>query len=72
MTYPKPKNEEEKKKFRRFDYEEQKEGLIEFHKSEGYDPNTLNEFVINSLKNMGFEQELKEDGVLQSHPKHGN
>ena len=64
MIYAKPQNEEEKKKYRRLDYEEQKEGLIELHKSEGYDPNTLNEFVINSLKNMGFEQELKEDGLL--------
>lgn len=64
MIYPKPKSEEEKKKFRRLDYETQKEGFIEFHKSQGYDANTLNEFLRNSLKNMGFEQELKEDGLI--------
>ena len=64
MIYPKPKNEDEKKKFQRIDYELQKDSLIEFHKSQGYDADTLNTFLINSLKNMGFENELKEDGLI--------
>ena len=64
MIYAKPQNEEEEKKFQRMDYELQKEGLIEFHKSQGYDKDTLDIFLINSLKNMGFEQELKEDGLI--------
>lgn len=51
MIYPKPKNKEEEKEFHRLDYELQKKGLIEFHKSQGYDVNTLNIFLVNSLKN---------------------
>ena len=64
MIYPKPKNKEEEKEFQRLNYELQKQDLIEFHKSQGYDKDTLDIFLINSLKNMGFEQELKEDGLI--------
>ena len=63
MIYPKPKNKEEEKEFHRLDYELQKKGLIAFHKSQGYDVNTLNIFLVNSLKKH-YEEELKEDGVL--------
>lgn len=63
MIYPKPKNKEEEKEFHRLDYELQKKGLIEFHKSQGYDVNTLNIFLVNSLKKH-YEEELKEDGLL--------
>lgn len=63
MIYPKPKNKEEEKEFHRLDYELQKKGLIEFHKSQGYDVNTLDIFLVNSLKKH-YEEELKEDGLL--------
>ena len=63
MIYPKPKNKEEEKEFHRLDYELQKKGLIEFHKSQGYDVNTLNIFLVNSLKKH-YEEKLKEDGLL--------
>ena len=51
MIYPKPKNKEEEKEFQRLAYETEKEDLIAFHKSQGYDVNTLNIFLVNSLKN---------------------
>ena len=63
MIYPKPKNKEEKKKYHRLAYETEKEDLIAFHKSQGYDVNTLNIFLVNSLKKY-YEEELKEDGLL--------
>ena len=62
MIYPNPKNKEEKE-FHRLAYETEKEGLIKFHKSQGYDVNTLNIFLVNSLKKH-YEEELKEDGLL--------
>lgn len=63
MIYPKPKNIEEEKEFHRLAYETEKEDLIAFHKSQGYDVNTLNIFLVNSLKKY-YEEELKEDGLL--------
>lgn len=64
MTHPKPKNKEQAKEFRMIEYQTQKKDLIEFHKKQGYDKKTLNVFLVNSLKNMGYEEELKEDGLL--------
>lgn len=64
MIHPKPKNKEQAEEFRMIEYQTQKEDLIEFHKQQGYDKNTLNVFLVNSLKNMGYEKELKKDGML--------
>lgn len=64
MIHPKPKNEKEAEKFRMLEYQIQKEDLIEFHKQQGYDENMLNIFLVNSLKNMGYEKELKKDGLI--------
>ena len=36
MIYQKPRNEEEKKKFHRLAYEEEKEGLIDFFHKQNY------------------------------------
>lgn len=55
--------EEEEKAFRRFDYETQKEGFIEFHKQMGYPKETLDQFLVNSLKKE-FKEQLKEDGLI--------
>lgn len=64
MIHPKPKNQEQAEEFRMMEYQTEKEGLIEFHKQQGYDKKTLNVFLVNSLKNMGYEKELKKDGLL--------
>ena len=63
MIYPKPKTETEKRQLHRMSYELQKEELIAFHKEQGYDIKTLNEFLVNSLK-ADYEAELKEDGLM--------
>lgn len=62
--YPKPKNKEQEEYYRRTEYEAEKKGLIEFHKKMNYPQDSLNMFLVNSLKTLGFEKELKEDGLL--------
>ena len=64
MIYPKPKNEEEQKKFHRESYETEKEDLIATHKEMGFAEETLNVFLVNSLKRQGYEAELKKDGLI--------
>lgn len=54
---------EEIRAFRREEYEMEKEGLIEFYKEQYPNGNTLNVFLVNSLK-IHYETELKEDGLI--------
>ena len=63
MIYPKPKKEEEKKLHRKA-YEMEKEDLIAFHNKMGFPKDTLNDFIVNSLKGQGYMEELKEDGLI--------
>lgn len=56
--------EEERKMFRRESYEIEKEDLIATHKEMGFPKETLNVFLVNSLKQQGYETELKEDGLI--------
>lgn len=64
MIYPIPKNEEETKEFARQAYEAEKEDLIACHRQMGFPKETLKDFIVNSLKGMGYDEELKEDGLL--------
>ena len=63
MIYPKPKTKVEEKNFHRQSYELEKKDLTAFHKKQGYDIKTLNEFLVNSLK-ADYETELREDGLM--------
>lgn len=62
MIFPEPKDEEEAKRYRRAYYENEKEDLILAHKQMGFPEDTLNQFIVNSLK--GYEEFLKEDGLI--------
>lgn len=64
MTIKSNTTPEERKRLHREDYELQKDGLIDFFHEQKYDEKNLNEFLVNSLKTMGFEQELKEDDLM--------
>lgn len=64
MNYPASISEERKKELRRYKYELYKEGLIQFFHEQGYEEKYLEVFLRNSLKNMGFDEELKEDTLL--------
>lgn len=63
MIYPKPKNEEESKKYHRQAYELEKEGLVSVYREMNYDKKNLNRFLVNSLKK-DFPEELREDGLM--------
>lgn len=63
MIYSKPMDEQVKKKLHRESYELEKADLTKFHKEQGYDESTLNEFLVASLK-QDYEEELKEDKLM--------
>lgn len=64
MIYPKPKDKSTENELHRQSYELEKEGLIAFFHEQKYDENNLSIFLVNSLKDMGYEQELREDGII--------
>lgn len=64
MIYPKPKDKRTENELHRQSYELEKEGLIAFFHEQKYNENNLSIFLVNSLKDMGYEQELREDGLI--------
>lgn len=63
MIYPKPKSETEKEQLHRKAYELEKEDLTLFHKKMGWSKDTLNDFLVKSLKSE-YEKELSHDGLI--------
>ena len=63
MIYPKPKNEEEEKRYNRLHYERKKEAVIRWHKLRNLPEENLNEYIVNSLIET-YEEELREDGLI--------
>ena len=64
MIHPKPKNEQEQKKYHRESYEVEKNDLTYWYKSQGDNMDGLNRFLTNSLVE-NYETELREDGILE-------
>ena len=59
-----PHNKDEEKRQDRLRYENAKSELTDFFYQQKYNKGDLNVILINSLKKMGFNEELREDGLL--------